>query len=463
MLKRIFIMVLILIIILPFSFSENMKVEDSFHIHLDSIIVDAHNDTMMKIVDDDTWLPYMDIGHESTNQIDINKMRAGNLSVGFFAAYSSAYYGRETRSTSRTLALINALYASERNNPHIIKIASNFKDIESGVLDGKIVAVPTIEGAYSLTKENAIELLGQYKDLKVKAIGFTWNYSNQLAEGTYKAFADANGTPSPAGLTDLGIQVLEEMNSLGMIIDVSHLSVDSFFDVVKHSKAPIIASHSGVYSIKAHTRNLTDNQLLAIKENGGLVGVVLYPEFLGEDGNVYISDFVDHVDYIVDLIGIDHVGLGSDFDGATMPNDLEDVSDIYKITDELYRRGYSRQDIQKFLGKNTLKLIKEVEYLGKDKNESSIKILSEINMGDMISPDKRDFTARVEEPSSLKLDSIRVILNGIEKTSTFDESQGIISMKINEPLKEKFNVLTFEVKDKDDLIKRETLIFYVNM
>ena len=113
-----------------------------------------------------------------------------------------------------------------------------FDDIEDAVLDRKIAMVPTIEGAYSLTRENAIELLHQYNDLNVKSIGFTWNYSNQLAEGTYKAYGDETGTPSPPGLTDLGIKVIEEMNKLGIIVDVSHLSVDSFFDVIEYSKSP---------------------------------------------------------------------------------------------------------------------------------------------------------------------------------------------------------------------------------
>lgn len=476
--KRVILIFAIIIMILLIACSDNLKEDDNLKTHKDSplveteddilivdtlkepIIIDTHNDTMMKIVDDETWLPFMDISEDSENHIDINKMKEGNLSVGFFAAYSSPFHGVEERSISRTLALINALYVSQSNNPDTFKVASSLKSILDGVGEGKAVAVPTIEGAYSLTKENAIELLHQYRDLKVKSIGFTWNYSNQLAEGTYKAFGDMVGTRSPEGLTDLGIELVKEMNRLGMIIDVSHLSVDSFFDVVEYSEAPIIASHSGVYTIKPHVRNLTDEQLMAIKENDGVVGVVLFPEFLGDTENVYIKDFVDHVDYIVELIGIDHVGLGSDFDGATMPKDLKDASEIGKIREELESRNYSQEDIEKFLGKNVLSLIERVEEIAENTQESPIEIKPNIKMSQRVSKDKVNFEAKLDDLSKVDKDSVRVILDGIEISSSMDDEGQIIG-EIDNPLKEKFHVITFEIRDKDGLISRETRIFHI--
>ena len=462
-----------LIIILAtviFSFSIKpiaaiVKEMNSLKLHIDSVVVDTHNDTMMRIIDDATWLPKIDIRNDTENQIDIPKMRAGNLKVAFFAAYSSAYYGNPQKSISRTLALINALYWTEKNNSDIFNITSTFGEIERAVLDWKIAAVPSIEGAYSLDKNNAIELLRQYYDLGIKAIGFTWNYSNALGEGAYKSFADATGTRSPEGLTKLGVEVVKEMNKLGMIIDVSHLSEDSFWDVIEATKSPIIASHSGVYNIKNHVRNLNDNQLKALGENGGVIGVVLFPDFLGDPDNVYIKDYVDHIDYIVKLIGIDHVGIGSDFDGASMPKDMKDSSELYKITEELVKRGYKKEDIKKILGKNTLRVIKEVEKLAEDINVAKgIKITPTYEMGQITSESRPMLTAKVEfvHGPDLDEDNFRVILDGIEYKPKYNKKTSLISFQVSKELIEKFHVVTFEAANKAGQVQRETRIFYVD-
>lgn len=421
-----------------------MKGDDNLDLHKEFIVIDMHNDTMMKLVDEESWLPFMDLSSDSKNHIDLNKMKKGNLSVGFFAAYNEPYSGLAQKSLSRTLALINAMYASERNNPNNIKIASSLNEIGVGLKDNKHIIVPTIEGGYSFTRDNAIDLLYQYHDLKVKAIGLTWNHSNQLAEG-----ADSN---SSSGLTGIGIELIKHMNKLGMIVDTSHLSESSFYDVIKHSKSPIIASHSGAYSLKAHKRNLKDEQLLALKENRGVVGVVLHPGFLSDNDKVYIKDYVDHIDYIVNLIGIDHVAMGSDFDGASIPVDLEDASQIYKITQELDKRGYSKEDIQKFLGKNVLRIIDEVEILGEKIEESGLEIIPRID---------EELSAIVDNPSLIDKEKIRVILNGREEKFRYDEDEGVIYADGSNINKEKFQVVTFEIRDREGLVKRNTIIIYI--
>lgn len=455
---------ILIILLLNFSFKSFATTErhiNPLKLHIDSIVVDGHNDTMMKTIDETTWLPKTDIREETGNQIDIPKLRAGNLKVPFFAAYTSPYQGNPNKSVSRTLALINALYWTEKNNSDIFKIAPTFEEIEKAVLSKKIAAVPTIEGAYSLVKDNATQLLHQYHDLGVKAIAFTWNYSNDLGEGSFRAYADKDGTPSSGGLTELGTQVVREMNKLGMIVDVSHMAESTFWDVINTTKAPIIASHSGVYAIKAHQRNLNDEQLKALAKNGGVIGIVLFPEFLTDKEETYIKDYVDHIDYVVRLIGIDHVGIGSDFDGATMPKDLKDSSEIYKITEELVKRGYKEGDIQKILGKNFLRVIKDVERLAENHNKADeIKIKPSLEMGEIIE-DKTPLLKAEIEGKELDAKGFRIIVNGIPYKPIFDKETNTLSYKISNPLTEKFYVVTFEARNTRGEIQRETRIFYV--
>lgn len=467
MIKKTFKYSIIALLILGFSITPlatKLKEMNGLKLHIDSIVVDTHNDTMMKIIDEETWLPITDIRYNTENHIDIPKMRAGNLRVAFFAAYSTAYYGNPNRSLSRTLALLNALYWTQNNNSDIFSITSSFKEIEIAVLDRKIAAVPSIEGAYSISKNNGIELVRQYHDLGVKAIGFTWNYSNDLGEGAYGSFADATGTPSSGGLTKLGEDVIKEMNRLGMIIDVSHLSENTFWDVINTTKAPIIASHSGVYKLKPHQRNLKDDQLKAIAKNGGVVGMVLYRGFIKEMDNAYIKDYVDHIDYAVNLIGIDHVGIGSDFDGGEIPLDLKDVSEIYKITQELVKRGYKEEDIKKLLGRNTLRVIKKVESLGdKSKQAEGLKIISSIEMGEILKDTTPKLIAKVGVEYGPQIDEnkFRIILDGLVYNPKYNKEDSTITLHLNKELVEKFHVVTFEASDIEGTIKRETKIFYL--
>lgn len=428
-------------------------------LHIDSVVVDSHNDTMMKIVDEMTWLPVIDIREETDLQIDLKKLRAGNLSVPFFAAYSSPFYGNPDRSVSRTLALINALYHTQRYNRDIIKIASSYKDIEGAVLKNQIAAVPSIEGAYSISNENGLELLKQYDDLGVKAIGFTWNYSNALGEGLYQSYGDKNGTFSSGGLTELGRTIVSEMNRYGMIIDVSHLAETTFWDVIETSQLPIIASHSGAFSVFIHERNLKDEQILAIKDNGGVIGVVFFRDFIAKPGFASVEKIVDHIDHIVKLAGVDHVGLGSDFDGAEMPWDMEDSSKIYKITEELAIRGYSEKDIKKILGLNMLRVIKENDKARiPNAKIDGFEIIPLLQMGERLNTSTPVLRASVSGHEEKDL-SFRVIINGIAHPADVDG--GYIVHEIKEPLKEKFYVVTFEASDRDGGIKRQTRIIYI--
>ena len=429
-------------------------------LHYKSIVVDCHNDTMLKVIDENTWLPKVNIGENTDNHIDIPKLVKGGLNVPFFAAFTAGYYGDRQKSISSTLAPINALYWTERQNKDKFKIVRSVEEIVNTVKEGKIAAVRTIEGAYSLDENNSIELLKQYYDLGIRAIAFNWNYSNDLGEGCSRTYNDDAETPTSGGLTELGKKVALEMNRLGIIIDVSHMAEDTFWDIINVSKAPIIASHAGVYSLRNHRRNLTDDQLKALAKNRGVVGIVLCAGFLTDKEDAYLNDYVDHIDYAVNLIGIDHVGIGSDFDGAKIPKDIKDSSELYKVTDELIKRGYKDEDIEKLLGKNILRVLKEVEEIAEKSNELDLNIIPSIDMGEIIDEVTPLLTAKVENIKGIEINS-RIIVDGIPYNAEYNKDTSILSLKIVEPLRDKFHVVTFEVIDNADNVKRETIILYV--
>ncbi len=424
-----------------------------------TIIVDSHNDTMSRVIDEETWLPLVDVGQDTEFHIDIPKMKTGNLRAGFFAAYNSEE--KPERALSKTLALINALYWTEKNNMDVLTITNTYDEIENAIIDGKIAAIPTIEGAYSITGENYLELIKQYKDLGIKALAFNWNYSNALGEGCNEEYA--NKEKSSGGLTGLGKKLVKEMNSLGMIVDVSHMNEETFWGVIETTNSPIIASHSGVYSIRPHVRNLKDAQLKAIAKNGGLAGMVLCKTFIKDSEDVSLKDYMDHIDYAVKLIGIDHVAIGSDFDGCDLPEDIKDVSELNKIKEELVDRGYGGEDIEKLLGKNTLRVIRAVEGLAKETYfANNIRIEANIGMGDKVEDNTPTLTAKITG-NNIDINSIRVIVDGVLYNSSFDNDTSIVSLKSEGPLKEKFHVVTFEAANRAGELVRETRIIYCSI
>lgn len=460
---------------------------DYERIHFNSTVVDTHNDTMMRVVNPTSWQPEHDL-YDLDRQINLQKVYKGGLDVAFYAAYTGyqgntqffidtyGYEGRTARTNSRMLALINALYWSEDNNSDLMTIETNLKGIEKAVRKGKHVAVPTLEGMYSFEEYNAHELLEQYYDLGIRAAAMVWNPANALGAGT----AVANDA-SNAGLTELGKEMVREMNRFGIVVDVSHMNETSFYDTLDTSEAPIIASHSGVDAVRAHVRNLTDDQLLAIKDNGGIVQVNFWDAVVAPEGETAtISYLVDHIDHIVNLIGIDHVGIGSDFDGASMPVDLQDASYLPDLTKELVDRGYIRKEIEKILGGNTLDLMKEVEKIAeKDSSRvgQGLTITPTFEMGEVFETTHPLLSAKVsrDRGSHIDEDGFRVIVDGISYEPTFDATTGTLSLLLEEgllgsgPLNDdgtqemtgNYHVVTFEAVNNAGKVSRETVIFYV--
>jgi len=190
----------------------------------------------------------------------------------------------------------------------------------------------------------------------MRYLTITWNNSLDWA------ISAKDSRSATVGLSKFGKQVVRKLDSLGVIIDVSHVGIKTVSDILEITKNPIIASHSGVRSLRNHYRNLYDNQIDAIANTGGVIGVVFYPPYLSNTGSANIARVADHIDYIVNLVGVDYVGLGSDFDGIgnNTVNGLEDVTKFPDLTLELLRRGYSHEDIEKINGGNFMRVFEEV-------------------------------------------------------------------------------------------------------
>ncbi|MFA6670845.1 MAG: dipeptidase [Bacillota bacterium] len=433
-----------------------------------SVVVDTHSDTLIKMVNDKTWLPSVDIGENTPFDIDIPKLKKGGVDVQYFGAFTSGYYsgGKPDylRSNSRLLSLINVLYwAMEKNSQHM-GLARTVEDIKDLAGSGKISAVLSIEGAYSLGEGNGKELLHQYYDLGLRAIGLTWNHSNALGEGVNGSYMD--GSPSEGGLTGLGREVVRELNRLGIIMDVSHMNEETFWDVMEVSDAPVMASHSGVYALRKHVRNLKDDQIRAIAKGGGVVQVVFYPKFLAvSKAGVGVATIVDHIEYIANLVGVEHVGIGSDFDGATMPEDLKDASMIPRLERELEGRGFDRDDIEKIMGNNTMRVMEQVwgRYAAGEGRNNAPVIEPLIDMGQAVGGEPMVLTAVVKAAEGEAGDpgSLGIIVDGREYMPEFNQETGRMSLVLEETSDEEFHVVTFRAAFKGGRVSRVTRIFRI--
>lgn len=309
------------------------------------IFVDAHCDTITKIMENGENLV------KNSCHIDIERQKTLGKSVQFFAAFIDPAYC-QAYALKRALQIIDEFYRQMEINKDDIMLCCNYNDIMKAVDGNKIAAVLSIEGGEAL--QGDLGVLRMLYRLGVRSICLTWNYRNEIADGVKDG-------ESGGGLTPFGKKVIREMNDLGMLVDLSHISEKGFWDVMECTSAPVIVSHSNAKKLCSHGRNLTDEQIDAVKYNGGVIGINLYPDFLKDSKDASISDIIRHIEYISGLIGSDHIGLGADFDGVeSLPEGIGGVQDVGKIIDELSKLNYSSQDIEKFAGGNFLRVIKEV-------------------------------------------------------------------------------------------------------
>jgi membrane dipeptidase len=312
---------------------------------VDMISVDAHCDTITRIMDEKSNL------YKNECHIDLERLNKLGNRVQFFAAFIDPLYC-PANALKRAVQIIDRLYLEIDRNSEYIRLCKNFKDITETLNQKKVSAILSIEEGEAL--EGDLSALRAFYKLGVRSICLTWNYRNSIADGVKDG-------ASGGGLTPFGRDVVREMNSLGMLIDLSHISEKGFWDVIDLTKAPIIVSHSNAKKLCNHSRNLSDEQILAVKRNKGVIGINLYPDFLNESRKATIKDVLAHIEHICSLTGSEHIGMGADFDGIECtPEDIKGVQDMEKIFNELGRMNYTEGALEKLAGGNFMRVIKEV-------------------------------------------------------------------------------------------------------
>lgn len=339
-------------------------------IHKRICTIDSHCDTPM-------YFPYgIDIGKKNS-KIRVNLYRMGVMNEGEFADYELkvdvikmqegmldgifmvAYLRQGNRdekssekTTEKAISILNEIKSQAEKNRDIVALAYTSDDLKKNKSEFKKSIFMGIENGYAIGKD--LKNLTLFKEMGVTYITLTHNGDNDIADS-------AIGKNEHKGLSDFGEEVVREMNRLGMIIDISHASEKTSFDVLEISEHPIIASHSSTKALCNHPRNISDKLMKAIAEKRGVIQICLYGPFLKKGGNATVKDAVDHIDHIVKTVGIDHVGIGSDFDGGGGVKGLQKVNEYPQLTIELLRRGYSEEEIAKIWGENLMRVMNIVQ------------------------------------------------------------------------------------------------------
>lgn len=375
-------------------------------LHREAIVIDTHNDVTSPMLDDGFDLGMNGVGADGKlkTHTDFKRISEGGLKAQFFAIYVDREYVNKKPeegggAARRALDMIDAVYEQARLHPDQMEMAYTVDDIRRITKKGKLAALMGIEGGHAI--EDSLRTLRMFYRLGIRYMTLTHTNTNNWADSE----ADLNNpkVKHHLGLTDFGHEVVREMNRIGMMVDISHVADKTFFDVIETTRAPVIASHSSARALAGHTRNMTDDMLRALAKNGGVVMVNFYDGFLDgrkadllmkqraltlelndkypndpkrvaaelqkwQDANpkskTPISVLLDHFDHIVKVAGIDHVGIGADFDGIPIdaaPVGLEDVSKMPNLTFELMKRGYKDEEIKKILGENLLRVMSQVE------------------------------------------------------------------------------------------------------
>jgi len=368
-------------------------------LHFSSIVVDTHDDTTQRFFSND-----FDLGkRNSTGHIDIPRMREGGLNAIFFSIWID---GRTMGppAVQQALDQIDAIQQNVRKYSKDLAFARTAADVRRAHKQGKIAVLMGIEGGHMLG--NDIRMVRIYSDLGVRYMTLSHFYNDEWADSS-------TDKPVHNGLTDYGKEIVREMNRTGMLVDISHVSDKTFYDALAVSRAPLIASHSSCRALCNHPRDMTDDMIKALGEKGGVIQINYEKSFIdqaykdardkeaggvvnvfeqiqkecGKDQECFTRKMaeqekqataegklphvsweriIDHIDHAVKLVGADHVGLGSDFDGASMPDGMDDVTHIPQITDALLKKGYSESDIRKILGENTLRVLAAAEQVSRE-------------------------------------------------------------------------------------------------
>jgi membrane dipeptidase len=368
-------------------------------IHNNAILVDTHNDFLTQTMEKNF---VFDTNLNGKTHSDLNRMKEGGVDVQFFSVWSD---GDKLNPYAFANRQIDSLDAVIKRNPNKIVKVANSKELLKAVKQNKIAALIGVEGGHQF--ENDLSKLEALYNRGTRYITLTWNNSTSWATSASDETNPEGEKNSEGknGLTAFGKEVVQKMNSLGMMVDISHVGEQTFYDVIATTKKPIIASHSSVYALCPHPRNLKDDQIKAIAKNGGVVQINFNSGFIDPTVGGRESAFLEkhkaeidslaktgmhpflaqaaiylkytdesealrapfemviqHIEYVINLVGVDYVGIGSDFDGIVLPpKQLDDVTDYVKITKALVEKGYSEKDIDKILGGNLLRVLKANE------------------------------------------------------------------------------------------------------
>jgi membrane dipeptidase len=283
--------------------------------------------------------------------IDLERMKDLGNCVQVFAAFIDPSYC-QAYAMKRAIQIIDKFYQQISLYSNDVMSCCHYGDIIKAANESKVAAILSIEGGDAL--QGDLSALRMFYKLGVRSICLTWNHRNEIADGV--ADSMTNG-----GLTPFGREVIKEMNLLGMLIDLSHISEKGFWDVLEQTEKPILVSHSNSKKLCNHGRNLTDEQIIAVSNNKGVIGINLYPVFLNNSGKASLKDVISHIEYIASLSGIENIGFGADFDGIEItPDDIAGIQHLDRIINELHKLNYPNDFIEKFAGKNFLRVFKEV-------------------------------------------------------------------------------------------------------
>ena len=373
---------------------------DPAKVHAEAIVIDTHADTPQRFVDEN-W-NFTD--PLNGGMLNYDSAKSGNLNAQFFSIWVHPGQYHANQSAQRTLALIDGTLEQVRKAPDKLHFGLSADDIIASHKQGKFCVLMGIEGGHSI--ENDLGLLRDYYRLGVRYMTLTWSNTNDWADSS----GDINDpeVTHHNGLSPFGKQVVQEMNRLGMMVDISHVSDKTFWDVIATTRTPIIASHSSARALTQAPRNMTDEMLQAIAKNNGVVMVNFFPAFIDENwrqawnassaertkaqdaleteyhskglpvpfaasdkidrefvariGRAPFNSLIDHFDHIIKIAGIDHVGIGTDFDGIPVPPEgIDSAADLPKITAALMARDYTADDMKKLLGGNLLRVFRDVQ------------------------------------------------------------------------------------------------------
>ena len=345
-------------------------------LHERILTIDTHADIPFDFAN-----PAVDPGVRGDRQVDLPKMREGGLDVAFFIVYvGQDARGPESdqRAYEQALTKFAAIRRmAEEMYPDQIDIAHTADDVERIVASGKLVAAIGIENGWPVG--NDLSRIAEFHEMGARYITLAHKGHNDIADSAQPSERLGDVAEEHGGLSEFGERVVAEMNRVGILVDVSHVSKKAMLAAARLSEAPVIASHSAARALADHPRNMDDEQLMALRDNGGVIQTVALDAFVkempegaaeGERPTASVADFVDHIDYMVELIGIDHVAISSDFDGGGGVEGWNDASETANVTIELVRRGYSDEDIEKIWSGNTLRVWREAEAVARRLQEA---------------------------------------------------------------------------------------------